>query len=224
MRAPLQITLLFALTLLASAAEGKPSAACGPAPVRIVALGTSLTAGYGLGPGEGYIDDLEAPLKALGCKASIENAGVSGDTSAGGLARLDWTLASSPQIVLVELGGNDALRGLPPRETENNLDQILAELTARKLPVLFMGMRAPPNLGKEYGAEFNAIYPRLAQKYRVTFYPFVLDGVAAIPSLNQADGIHPNAKGAKLMAAKILPVLLPLVREASSAGAAGASP
>ena len=205
----------FAIGALALLLASLPAYAAA-APVRILALGTSLSAGYGLGPGEGFIDQLGQALKRAGYDVAIENAGVSGDTSAGGLARLDWALAGNPAIVIVELGGNDALRGLPPQETERNLDQILAKLDARKTPALLMGMLAPPNLGKDYGDEFNAIFPRLAKKHGASLYPFVLDGVAANPSLNQADGIHPNAAGAKLMAERILPTIVPLVKAAEA--------
>lgn len=182
------------------------------APVRICVLGTSLSAGYGLDQGKGYVEQLGALLHAKGFSVTMDNEGVSGDTSAGGLARLDWALAGKPDIMIVELGGNDALRGLAPAETERNLSAILSRLTKAHIPVLFMGMLAPPNLGPRYGAEFNAIYPSLAKKYGVAFYPFVLTGVAAKPALNQADGIHPNAEGAKIMAHKILPYLVPLIK------------
>ena len=189
------------------------------APVRILAFGDSLTAAYGLSPGQGFVEQLASELKVQGYDAVIENAGVSGDTSAAGLARLDWALSSNPQIVMLELGANDALRGLPPADTARNLDAMLTKLAARKIKVLFLGMKAPPNLGPEYGDEFNAIFPRLAKAHGVAFYPFVLEGVAANPSLNQADGIHPNAEGAKIMAHQILPYLLPLVKAAEHDGA-----
>jgi acyl-CoA thioesterase I len=187
------------------------------APVRILAFGDSLTAGYGLLEGQGYVELLAKALKAQGLSATIENGGVSGDTTAGGLARLDWALSDNPQIVILELGANDALRGLPPADTAKNLDAMLDKLAARKITVLLLGMLAPPNLGKEYGDEFNAIYPRLAKAHGVAFDPFVLDGVAANPALNQADGIHPNAEGARIMARKILPYLFPLVKSAAAA-------
>jgi acyl-CoA thioesterase-1 len=183
-------------------------------PLRICVLGTSLSAGYGLDQGRGYVERLGALLRAKGYGVTMDNEGVSGDTSAGGLARLDWALAGKPDIMIIELGGNDALRGLAPAETERNLSAILSRLTKAHIPVLFMGMMAPPNLGPDYGAEFNAVYPALAKKYGVAFYPFVLDGVAAKPALNQADGIHPNAEGAELMAEKILPYLVPLIETA----------
>jgi acyl-CoA thioesterase-1 len=188
-------------------------------PVRIVVLGTSLSAGYGLAQGEGYVEQLGAMLAAKGIAAKIENEGVSGDTSAGGLARLDWALADKPQIVILELGGNDTLRGVDPKETERNLDQILAKLTARKMIVLLVGMMAPRNLGPDYVAEFDAVYPRLAKKYGVAFYPFALDGVALDPALSQADGIHPNAAGAKIIATRMLPYLTPLIAAAAKANA-----
>ncbi len=133
------------------------------------------------------------------------DAGVSGDTSAGGLARLDWVLTPETRAVIIELGSNDALRGLAPEETERNLDGILAELARRKIPALLTGMKAPRNLGRDYAAAFDPIYPRLAKKYAVVFYPFFLDGVAANLALNQEDGIHPNAAGVKLIVERMLP-------------------
>lgn len=177
----------------------------------IVALGTSLTHGYGLPDPEIFPVQLQKALVAKGLDVRVQNAGVSGDTTAGGLARLDWALgdpASPPDLVIVELGGNDGLRGLSPQEAEANLDQILTRLQGRGVKVLFTGMRAPPNLGADYVAAFDAIYPRLAQKHGVPFYPFFLDGVAADPALNQADGIHPNAKGVAIIVERITPYVI----------------
>ncbi|MCC2113102.1 MAG: arylesterase, partial [Hyphomicrobiales bacterium] len=154
----------------------------GPAtaePLKIVALGDSLTAGYGLPPGEAFPDRLEAALKADGHEIEIVNAGVSGDTASGGLARLDWSLPSDAGAVILELGANDALRGVPPSATEKALRAILEKLKERGVPVLLAGMLAPPNMGAEYGARFDAIFPRLADEYGVLYYPFFLDGVAA---------------------------------------------
>jgi acyl-CoA thioesterase-1 len=142
------------------------------------------------------------------------NAGVSGDTSAGGLARLDWSLADHPQAAIIELGSNDALRGQSPSETEKNLAAILARLKSEHVSILLTGMKAPRNLGPEYAAQFDAIYPRLAREYGVLFYPFILDGVAANPKLNQADGIHPNPAGVKIIADRLLPYVKRLVLEA----------
>lgn len=181
------------------------------APVKILALGTSLTQGYGLPPGTELASLLQARLKAKGIDATVINAGVSGDTSAGGLSRLDWSLADHPDAAIVEFGSNDALRGIAPSETEKNLSAILLELREANIPVLLLGMMAPRNLGPEYAAEFDAIYPRLAAKYGAIFYPFVLNGVALNPKLNQADGIHPNVAGEKILADRIFPDVLALV-------------
>jgi len=171
----------------------------------ILALGTSLTAGYNLPQPEGFTARLEAALEAEGYPVRIINAGVSGDTSAGGRARLDWLMSGEITHAIVELGSNDALRGLDPAQTEANLDAILTRLKQEDIEILLTGMLAPPNLGDEYEAEFNAIYPRLAEKHDVLFYPFFLDGVAAEPELNQPDGIHPNAEGTKVIVERILP-------------------
>lgn len=184
-------------------------------PTHIVAFGDSLTAGLGLDPGEAFPARLEAALKARGHDIVIANAGVSGDTSTGGAERLDWTLASDVDAVIVELGANDALRGIDPQQTEKSLDLILTELGKRKLPVLLAGMLAPRNLGSDYGKSFDAIFPRLARKHGVLFYPFFLDGVAAEPGLNQPDGIHPNSKGVDMIVSRILPITEDLIRQAS---------
>lgn len=180
------------------------------APIKILALGTSLTQGYGLPPGTELTTLLESRLKASGVAAKIINAGVSGDTSADGLSRLDWSLADRPDAAIVELGSNDALRGLAPAETEKNLSAILSRLKTAHIPVLLLGMMAPRNLGPEYAQAFDAIYPRLAKQYGATLYAFVLDGVALNPKLNQADGIHPNAAGEKIVADRIFPDVLRL--------------
>ncbi len=184
------------------------------APVKILALGTSLTQGLGVPPGLDLTAVLEARLKASGSNVKIINAGVSGDTSAGGLARLDWSLADHPQAAIIELGSNDALRGQSPAETEKNLSAILTRLQAAHIAVLLTGMKAPRNLGPEYAAQFDAIYPRLAKRYDVLFYPFILDGVATDPKLNQADGIHPNPAGVKIIADRMLPLVRRLVLQA----------
>lgn len=180
-------------------------------PVKILALGTSLTQGYGLPPGTEFSVQLQAALKRAGIGATVINAGVSGDTSAGGLARLDWSLADKPDVAIIELGSNDMLRGLPPRETEKNLRAILTRLKAAKVRVLLTGMKAQRNLGAEYVKSFDGIYPRLAKEFGVLFYPFMLDGVALNPKLNQADGIHPNPEGVKVMVTRILPLVKKLV-------------
>jgi acyl-CoA thioesterase-1 len=147
----------------------------------------------------------------------VINAGVSGDTSAGGLSRLDWSLADHPDAAIVELGSNDALRGIDPSQTEKNLSAILSKLKSDQIPVLILGMRAPRNLGAEYAAQFDAIYPKLAGQFGDQLYPFVLDGVALNPKLNQADGIHPNPAGEKIVADRIFPYVLKLVQQAIAA-------
>ncbi|HTP76872.1 MAG TPA: arylesterase [Rhizomicrobium sp.] len=184
------------------------------APLKILALGTSLTQGLGVPPGYDLTAVLESRLRAEGLDVKVINAGVSGDTSAGGLARLDWSLADHPQAAIIELGSNDALRGQSPAETRKNLGAILTRLKAEHVAVLLTGMKAPRNLGPEYGAQFDAIYPALAKQFGVLFYPFILDGVAANPKLNQADGIHPNPAGVKIIADRMMPYVKKLVLEA----------
>jgi acyl-CoA thioesterase-1 len=181
------------------------------APVKILALGTSLTEGYGVLPGLDFTAVLEARLKADHLDVKLINAGVSGDTSAGGLSRVDWSLADRPDAAIVELGSNDALRGQSPDQTEKNISAVLAKLKAAHLPILLIGMKAPRNLGSEYAAQFDPIYPRLAKQYGTLLYPFMLDGVAVNPKLNQADGIHPNPAGVKIIVDKILPLVKQLV-------------
>lgn len=184
--------------------------------IRVLALGDSLTAGYGLARGEGFVARLEAALRAKGIPARVLDAGVSGDTTAGGLARLDWALAEAPDAAIVALGGNDGLRAIDPEATYANLDAILTRLAARNIPVLLAGMLAPPNLGSAYGAAFRGAYERLARKHDVVFYPFFLDGVAADPALNQPDGIHPNAQGVAVMVERILPAVERLIEKTRS--------
>jgi acyl-CoA thioesterase-1 len=202
--------LFVALALLMTAAWPFSVAAQGK-PLTILAFGDSLVAGFGLGSKEGFVAKLEAALKAKGIEARVVNAGLSGDTSAGGLARLDWALEPKPDFAIVELGANDGLRGLDPAQTRANLDAILTKLKAKSVPVLFAGMYAPPNMGPDYAKLFNALYPELAQKHGVGFYPFFLEGVAANAALNQPDGIHPNAKGVDVIVEKILPHVLKLI-------------
>lgn len=179
----------------------------------ILALGDSLTAGYGLAAEDGFTEQLEGRLKAAGVNARVVNGGVSGDTSAGGLARADWLLAEKPELVIVELGANDALRGLEPADTRRNIDALVARLRKTGARVVLAGMMAPPNLGREYAAEFNRIFPEVAKKHNVVLYPFFLDGVAANPAFNQSDGIHPNAKGVSVIVERMLPVLLETLGE-----------
>ena len=186
-------------------------AAAAAEPVRILALGDSLTAGYGLARPASFPARLGEALGAEGRAVEVINAGISGDTTAGGLARLEWALAGGPDVVILELGANDGLRGLEPASTFANLDAMLTRLAAAGVAVLLAGMKAPPNLGAEYGAEFDAIFPRLAEKHGVAFYPFFLDGVAARPELNQEDGIHPNALGVAVIVERILPHVKALI-------------
>jgi acyl-CoA thioesterase I len=189
------------LTLLTSSASAAD-------PLRILAFGDSLTAGFGLADADGFVPQLQAALTDRGVSARVINAGVSGNTTAGGLARLDWALGDDPQLVIVELGANDGLRGLDPKTTAANLEGILAKLESQKRAVLLAGMKAPRNLGTEYTTAFDAIYPDLAARHNVTLYPFFLDGVATDPRLNQEDGIHPNAAGVKVVVGHILPYVL----------------
>lgn len=182
-------------------------------PLRILALGTSLTQGYNMPPGTDYCAVLEAKLRARGHNVSVINGGVSGDTTAGGLSRLEWLLEEPVDGVIVELGSNDALRSFDTKETTRNLDAILDMLGKRGLPVLFAGMRAPRNLGPEYVDAFDSIFPALAKKHEVLFFPFFLEGVAAEPKLNQRDGIHPNEKGTQVIVRNILPHVEALLAE-----------
>src|SRR5579862_3154090 len=171
---------------------GTPAAAHAP---KILAFGDSLTAGYGLPAEASFPARLEARLKDEGINAHVVNAGVSGDTTAGGLARLDWALADKPDIVILELGANDALRGIDPKIVRANLDAMIGKIEASGAKLLLLGMRAPPNWGEDYQRDFDKLYPELARAHRVTLYPFFLEGVAMDPKLNQPDGLHPNEKG-----------------------------
>ncbi|WP_368044699.1 arylesterase [Sabulicella glaciei] len=184
---------------------GAPALAQGGGPVTLLALGDSLTAGYGLPQGQGFVPRLEAALRERGRNVRVVNGGVSGDTMAGGAARLDWLLAENPRAAIVALGANDGLRGLPAPRMAKALDTILDRLEARRIPVLLAGMHAPPNLGAEYGREFHAVFTRAAERRNVVFMPFFLEGVAGERALNQGDGIHPNAHGVALMVRTILP-------------------
>ena len=185
--------------------------------MKIVALGDSLTAGYGLPVNDAFPTKLQAALKAKGIEATVANAGVSGDTASGAKERLDWSVPLGTEAVIVELGANDALRGLDPKLTEQALDKILTKLEARHILVLLAGMKAPPNMGADYAKAFNAVYPALAAKHPVIFYPFFLDGVAADPKLDQADGMHPNAAGVDVIVGRILPAVEQLVAKARAA-------
>lgn len=174
----------------------------------IVALGDSLAAGFGLGQEDAFPAQLQAALADAGVAARVINAGVSGDTTAGGRARLDWVLGDAPDLVIVELGANDGLRGIDPDSTRANLDDIMARLAAREVTALVAGMLAPPNMGRPYGDAFNGIFPALAAKYDAVLYPFFLAGVAARPALNQDDGIHPNPAGVAVIVEQIVPYVI----------------
>jgi acyl-CoA thioesterase I len=168
-------------------------------PIRIVVLGDSLTAGYGLAQEDGFVAQLQAMLDAARIDVVVIDAGVSGDTTAGGLSRLDWALSGGADGVIIELGANDALRGIDPKTSEANLDAIIDELVGRDIEVLLVGMLAPRNLGNDYSAAFDSMYWDLVRKHDVLLYPFFLEGVATDPSLNQADGIHPNKEGVAMI-------------------------
>ncbi|MEX0583169.1 MAG: arylesterase [Sneathiella sp.] len=192
------IALIFAVFCVASTVQSEEAR-------RIVVIGDSLTAGYGLPTGEDFVTQLETTLRDKGYDVEIDNAGVSGDTSAGGLQRLDWAIGDGADFIILELGANDALRGIDPEETRNNLSLIIEAIQDRGIPVLLAGMKAPPSMGSEYTSVFDQIFPYLASKYKTGYYPFFLDGVAADSTLNQEDYIHPNAEGVKVIVSNILP-------------------
>jgi len=181
--------------------------------VRILVIGDSLSAGYGLPAAEAFPAQLEQALRQDGQMVRVINAGVSGDTTAGGLDRLDWSLAEHPQLVIVQLGANDALRGLDPEQARSNLDAILTRLKQEGAQVLLAGMRAPRNLGPDYYTKFDRIYSELAGKHQVALDPFFLEGVALRPELNQPDGLHPNAKGVAVIVRRLLPRVQELLSE-----------
>jgi acyl-CoA thioesterase I len=202
--------LAFAVAVCALASPGITAAE----PLRIVAFGDSLMAGYGLSKKEGFPAKLELALRAKGHDVEVIDAGVSGDTASGGLARLDWSVPDKTDAVILELGANDALRAVDPAETRKALDETLRRLKERRIAVLLAGMLAPPNMGGDYSAAFNRIYPELAEKHDVLLYPFFLDGVAAVETLNQRDGIHPTAEGIDVIVERILPFVEKLVAQA----------
>lgn len=187
-----------------------------PHPVRLLILGDSLTSGYGLAQEEGFQPQLEAVLKQAGWAVEIVDGSVSGDTTAGGRARLDWAMGDGVDAAIVELGGNDGLRGIDPAETAANLQAILDTLTARHVPVLVCGMLAPPNLGPEYGARFQAVFSKLRQQPGVLYDPFFLEGVTLHPERQQPDHIHPNAAGVKVIVARLTPIIEKLISTAAS--------
>jgi acyl-CoA thioesterase-1 len=175
---------------------------------RILALGDSLTAGYGLSQPESFPAQLTRKLQAAKVTVNIVNAGVSGDTTSGALQRIDWLMDGPYDLAIIELGANDALRAVDPALTEQNLDRIVTKLKALGIPILLAGMKAPRNLGPDYALRFDRIFPDLAQKHSVHFYPFFLDGIAAKPAFNQADGMHPNAKGVAIIAERMVPFII----------------
>ena len=189
-------------------------------PVKIVALGDSLTAGYDLPAKDSFPAQLERALKARGVAVEVANAGVSGDTSAGGLARLDWLLSLHPDILVVALGANDGLRGQPVASIEANLREIVRRARAAGSRVVLAGMKMPPNYGPDYTREFQALYERLARELQLPFVPFLLEGVAADPKLNQADGIHPTAEGQRIVARLVADALQPLLQPPAKGPAA----
>lgn len=191
---------------MGAAPEG--SAQPGMRPIRLLVLGDSLTAGYGLARADAFQTRLHQALEAAGQRVELVDGAVSGDTTAGGLARIDWVLGEPADAALVVLGGNDGLRGIDPRDTEANLAAILDRLAARHMPVLLSGMYAPPNLGADYGRQFRAVFDRLGARPGVLYDPFFLEGVAGDPALNQADGIHPNPEGVRRIVARMLPLIV----------------
>lgn len=211
--------LAAAVTLASSLAFWLASPVAAAPPLRIVALGDLLTAGYGLAANEAFPVRLQQALATKGIAADVANAGVSGDTAAGGLARLDWSVPDGTDAVILELGANDALRGIDPKVTRAALESMLSKLSARHIAVLLCGMLAPRNMGAEFGTAFDAIYPDLAAKYGAILYPFFLDGVATDPKLNQRDGLHPTAAGIDRIVASILPDVQRLVAAAQEAKA-----
>ena len=201
-------------------AEQQPSVETpAPHPVaarpRIVAFGDSLTIGLGVRPQEAYPARLQQRVDAAGLNYEVVNAGVSGETSAGGLRRLDWALQGEVRALILALGANDGLRGLPPEQLRRNLAQMIETAQARGIAVVLAGMEAPPNFGRAYVVEFHEIFPELAKRYRTALVPFLLEGVAGLGSMNQSDGIHPNAEGATLVADNVWAVLRPVLEKTS---------
>jgi acyl-CoA thioesterase-1 len=202
------LVLVIALVTAGTASAQAQTPAAGTAkPIKMVVLGDSLSAGLGLQASAAFPARLQKSLKANGIEVDMINAGVSGDTSSGGRDRLDWSVPEGTEAVIIELGANDALRGIDPKVTRSALTDILTRLKARKIAVLLCGMVAPPNYGSDYSARFNAIYPDLAKSFGVPLYPFFLEGVAADAKLNQADGMHPTAEGVDVIVKNILPAV-----------------
>ncbi|EJT03522.1 arylesterase [Rhizobium sp. CCGE 510] len=206
--AALQFTVIAVSLIFAAAADART--------INLVGFGDSLMAGYQLPPGDGFPEKLQAALKAKGLDVAVANAGVSGDTTSGGLARIDWSIPDGTDGVILELGANDALRGIPPGESEKNLDQMIARLKDRGIAVLLAGIMAPPNMGADYAARFNPIYQRLSEKHGLPLYAFFLDGVALDPGLKLEDGMHPNTRGVEIMVGKMEPAVTNFVEAISS--------
>jgi acyl-CoA thioesterase-1 len=185
-------------------------------PVRIVAFGDSLSSGYGLKPSQAFPAQLQRELKARGHDVLVANAGVAGDTTAAALERLAWAVPEGTDAVILEFGGNDALRGIDPKETRANLEKLIAGLKARRIPILLAGMRAPANWGDKYAEEFDAIFPDLAREHGLVFYPFFLEGVVLDPKLNADDGIHPSGNGVAEIVKRIIPSVEELIARARS--------
>ncbi|TAV75808.1 arylesterase [Rhizobium leguminosarum] len=206
--AALQFTVIAVSLILATAANART--------INLVGFGDSLMAGYQLPPGDGFPEKLQAALKAKGIDVTIANAGVSGDTTTGGLARIDWSVPDGTDGVILEVGANDALRGIPPEESAKNLDQMIIRLKERGIAVLLAGIIAPPNMGADYAARFNPIYQKLSEKHGLPLYAFFLDGVALEAGLKLDDGMHPNAKGIDVMVEKMEPAVTNFVETISS--------
>jgi acyl-CoA thioesterase-1 len=210
------VAATIALATIALATTGR--AQDSDPPHDLLAFGDSLVQGYGLGEGKPFPAQLERALRAAGHEVRVTNAGSSGDTSEAGRSRLDWVIQEKTDAVIVVLGANDALRGIDPAVTRRNLDAILAKLREKGLPTLLAGMKAPRNLGTDYVQRFDAIYPDLAKRHDVVFYPFFLQGVAQTPELNQADGIHPNAEGVRVIVDNMLPKVEALLARVKARG------
>ncbi len=209
------VAAMVGVFLMAALFQAPAASASGP--VRIVAFGDSLTAGFGLPPGDDFASRLEAALKKRGHDVAVTNAGVSGDTTAGGRARFDWAVSEDTDAVILELGANDVLRGIPPKTTRANLDDILARLEKRNIPVLVAGMRALANWGPDYAKAFEAIFPELSEKYGAVYYPFFMEGVIDKPELKLPDALHPNREGVEEIVRRIVPAVEKLIARARKA-------
>ncbi len=210
------VNILASLLMLAAATMSSAMAETASKPIRIVAFGDSLTSGYGLRQSQAFPVQLQKELRARGHNVVISNAGVAGDTSAAGLARFDWAIGDDVDAVILELGANDALRGIDPKVTRQNMQKILAKLKERGVPVLLAGMRSPANWGDTYAEDFDAIFPDLAKEHALVFYPFFLEGVVLNARLNQNDGMHPNSKGVAEIVRQIVPSVEELIAKAEA--------